>query len=931
MPTTNTRTDYITLYRTFAEMYENLDFIQTLERLQTGEPTNMHGSSVSGKVEGTNRPIARLAHGLDSLLDQMMLLKTVSVEAAGSTKITWNGTNVVANAAITITIHLVAAGQISAAPSGKIEYSVSAFTKNMSSKDWGYVTLPMDPTGATTLTVSTATDAELQTQLAGSNRMKILPLFYKTSTGQIVWMLGGRQSIHQGFDYFPGTGQNMYYGKNTNVHALTSISISGTGNVSWIKNGATSGAYNLTLPTLTVTGPSISQTVSGATYTSGTANDLQAGHALFIDTSSGSVSVESLNSSNFSNSDNLRAMICARVGNDVYFWNGLKLIGTSGAGTGTTVDLFNFQQQLVRLVDDGTSFYLDIVSNSDGNFTDNRTLTLDTGDGDRLLKFKGVNTYTFNASAFSMEGNITTAAGTRFQLNENCTLDLLGPSSNPSVLQLNEATIDLETGCSIDLNTTSSITASNSTLALGTGNAVSFGANFAATGAVSITSPLTVSATCTIDQNLSTASDVKHSGLTLEDPTAFLTLSNFNNGTNFPEIISQHAHGTASVPASADQNDYLLSVVAKGYNATSAAYDVGGYIYVTTDSGSSPASIANDMPSYMRFGTSPGGGTIAQERMRILSNGNIGMGVTDPDAALEVFKPATQLKLSYDATTYAQFVVDATDNLDIDTSSSGKVTINSKHPRIEYVTILVALNDAAATSTHGFAIPTLDGVTRASQGSILGELPDSDPTNSLADWGISTSKEKAGSIWVAPNACKIREVIFSSEVSFGSYDASGGMQDSDGDNYPGFGAIDPAYVVPAYTKIALNFYKLAESTTAAQGGLLSAGAGGATITDVSSCSFLYAAIFDASNVLGAGATDGTSTFSVSYAGRSVTPTLSSDISLSKGDGLLIRLKDPTAGGSLSSPESHTHRLISTGAGASSAPWVKVVLLVEYPV
>ena len=41
------------------------------------------------------------------------------------------------------------------------------------------------------------------------------------------------------------------------------------------------------------------------------------------------------------------------------------------------------------------------------------------------------------------------------------------------------------------------------------------------------------------------------------------------------------------------------------------------------------------------------------------SSGNVGIGVTDPDAAVEIFNTATQLKLSYDATNYATFAVAA--------------------------------------------------------------------------------------------------------------------------------------------------------------------------------------------------------------------------------------------------------------------------------
>jgi hypothetical protein len=42
----------------------------------------------------------------------------------------------------------------------------------------------------------------------------------------------------------------------------------------------------------------------------------------------------------------------------------------------------------------------------------------------------------------------------------------------------------------------------------------------------------------------------------------------------------------------------------------------------------------------------------------VLGSGNVGIGVTDPDTALEVFKAGTQLKLSYNASDNATFAVD---------------------------------------------------------------------------------------------------------------------------------------------------------------------------------------------------------------------------------------------------------------------------------
>lgn len=920
MPTTNTRTDYVTLYRTFAEMYENLDFIQTLDRLQSGEPLNMHGSSSSGKVEGTNRPLARLSYGMDSLLDQMMLLKTAVIDAANSTTVTWNGTNLVTNASIGIRVNLIAAGQIATASSGKISYSMSAFTKATGSIDWGYVVLPMDPTGTTTVSIVTATNTNFEAALQGSDRMKILPVFYKNSAGNIVWMLGGKEIIHQDRTFYPGKMHNRFYSLNSNTQILNNISVTGSGNVSWIKDGAVAGDYELTLPTITITGPGISQSLTGDIYSPGDADELQDGYALFINSSNGSAEIQSLNSTDFADSDVLRVMICARTGNNVYFWNGLKLVGTTSASTGTTVDLFNFQQQLVRLVDNGTSFYLDIVSNSDSNFSDNRTLTLDTGNADRTLQLKGTPTYTFNATSFSLEGTYSQSTGTILQLNENSSINLLGSSGSPSSINLNQASIDLEDGCLIDLDTTSTITADNSTLALGTGNAVSFGANFSSTGVVSITS------NCTIDQDLSTTSDVMHSGLTLKDASAFLTVSNFNNST-FPQITSQHAHGTIAAPTSVDQDDYLLELSAKGYNSISGSYEKGGYIYIVTDTGT-VASVANDMPSHMRFGTSPGNGNTVQERMRILSNGFVGLGVTDPDAALEIFNTSTQLKLSYNSVNFTTFTVSSSGDFNIDTNSGveHEVTINSERPRSESLTLICKARNAA--TSNGSGIPTLDGPIRGSDEGKTTSTFGTAAYTSLATWGLTGADDRLGAIWVAPRHCIIKKMFFSSDTNFGNYTDDDALVYST-NNYPGIGNIaGSGWECPQAASVQLNIYKVSyNQTNDARGGFLGAGSDVSISLEASSRT-LYGAIFN----LGGDGTDGATTWSESYAGRVVEMEFT-EVALLEGEGFLIHFIDPELVSS-SSGESATSRLssnLTTTPSSPVEPILRVTVVVEYPI
>jgi len=68
-----------------------------------------------------------------------------------------------------------------------------------------------------------------------------------------------------------------------------------------------------------------------------------------------------------------------------------------------------------------------------------------------------------------------------------------------------------------------------------------------------------------------------------------------------------------------------------------------------------------------------GGNDGADEFMRILNSGDVGIGVADPDTQLEIFNAGNQLKLSFDATDNTTFGVDT--NGDLTITPSGTKTI----------------------------------------------------------------------------------------------------------------------------------------------------------------------------------------------------------------------------------------------------------------
>tara|TARA_R110002110_G_scaffold115354_3_gene286060 strand:+ start:1820 stop:3886 length:2067 start_codon:yes stop_codon:yes gene_type:complete len=102
-----------------------------------------------------------------------------------------------------------------------------------------------------------------------------------------------------------------------------------------------------------------------------------------------------------------------------------------------------------------------------------------------------------------------------------------------------------------------------------------------------------------------------------------------------------------------------------GAEDTSSTMTVGARIESVTDAIWS----ATENGANLNFYTTDGN-AIQTQRMTILAAGNIGMGVDDPDAALEILKAGTQFKLSYDATNYANF----------DVADDGLLTITTVDP-----------------------------------------------------------------------------------------------------------------------------------------------------------------------------------------------------------------------------------------------------------
>jgi hypothetical protein len=115
------------------------------------------------------------------------------------------------------------------------------------------------------------------------------------------------------------------------------------------------------------------------------------------------------------------------------------------------------------------------------------------------------------------------------------------------------------------------------------------------------------------------------------------------------------------------EDDYLGHIIFGGTENTTT-WDYGASIIAIADATWDVAS--DDGPTRLTFSTTPVGVGASTERMVIKNDGNVGIGVTDPDTQLEVLYAGTQLKLSYDGTDNTTFGVDTAGDLTV-TPSSG--------------------------------------------------------------------------------------------------------------------------------------------------------------------------------------------------------------------------------------------------------------------
>lgn len=268
------------------------------------------------------------------------------------------------------------------------------------------------------------------------------------------------------------------------------------------------------------------------------------------------------------------------------------------------------------------------------------------------------------------------------------------------------------------------------------------GANFSLTGSMNVTGSLTVSGSNTLtvygpsifnaDQNANNDFQVKSS----TNANMFYVDSSTNRigvGTASPSTTVHVNKASGENELRLQSNNKFTSIIQKD-NAE----------LIVQNASAGPIIFYDD----------------SAETMRIEAGGEVGIGVSDPDAQLEVLKAGTQFKLSYDGSNSTTFAVGSSGDLTVNASGgditlddnvtvSGNLvvngttaTVNTTNLTVDDPIIVMAHSSSAGNTNGGIAI--LSGSNTADQAMVFGRVAND-------TWGVGRKDIQDGDVTTLSN------------------------------------------------------------------------------------------------------------------------------------------------------------------------------------
>jgi hypothetical protein len=140
----------------------------------------------------------------------------------------------------------------------------------------------------------------------------------------------------------------------------------------------------------------------------------------------------------------------------------------------------------------------------------------------------------------------------------------------------------------------------------------------------------------------------------------------FGDDASAPDFAIYKARGTRTSPTIVQNGDTLGNMQFNGYDGSTNR--LGAVIRSFVEG--TPAT--NKIPARIAFFTKPDSATAITERMRISSDGLVGIGTTVPAARVHSLSTTEQLRLGYDADNYLSTTVGSTGAVTLDAVGSGQ-------------------------------------------------------------------------------------------------------------------------------------------------------------------------------------------------------------------------------------------------------------------